>query len=60
MRRPTAHSRLVAGPWLLLVLLAGCAPRNYTYYLVDPAPQKHPALKDDGTITGPLASGPPP
>jgi len=57
MRRPSAPPCLVAGLWLLLALLAGCASRNYTYYLVDPAPQKHPAVKDDGTLTRPFGFG---
>jgi tetratricopeptide (TPR) repeat protein len=43
---------------VLLPLLASCAARNYTYYLVDPAPQKHPALKDEqGTLTRPFGFG---
>jgi tetratricopeptide (TPR) repeat protein len=40
-----------------LALLTGCAPRNYTYYLVDPAPKKHPAMKDDGTLARPFGFG---
>lgn len=41
----------------LLMLLTGCAARNYTYYLVEPAPAKHPALKEDGTLTRPFGFG---
>ncbi|MBS1149351.1 MAG: hypothetical protein H6Q89_1049 [Myxococcaceae bacterium] len=44
---------------LLLISLAltGCAARNYTYYLVEPAPTKHPALKEEGTLTRPFGFG---
>ena len=42
---------------LLLLILPGCAARNYTYYLVEPAPQKHPALKEEGTLTRPFGFG---
>ncbi len=40
-----------------LLLFTGCAARNYTYYLVEPPPQKHPALKEDGTLTRPFGFG---
>ena len=42
---------------VLLPLLASCAARNYTYYLVDPPTQKHPALKEEGTLTRPFGYG---
>jgi tetratricopeptide (TPR) repeat protein len=42
---------------LILPLLASCAARNYTYYLIEPSPQKHPALKEEGTLTRPLGFG---
>ncbi len=45
---------------LLLVTLsslAACASRNYTYYLLDPPPQKHPALKEEGTLARPFGFG---
>ncbi|MGQ0505943.1 MAG: tetratricopeptide repeat protein [Myxococcaceae bacterium] len=42
---------------LCLLLSAGCASRNYTYYLVEPAPQKHPALKEEGTLIRPFGFG---
>ncbi len=42
---------------LLLPLLASCAGRNYTYYLVEPAPQKNPALKEEGTLMRPMGFG---
>lgn len=36
---------------------SGCAARNYTYYLVDPAPARHPALKEEGTLARPFGYG---
>lgn len=43
---------------LLLPLLASaCATRNYTYYLVEPAPKKPEALKDEGTLVRPFGFG---
>src|SRR4029077_10210836 len=60
MKPPIPSSSFAAEPWLLLAVLAvlgGCASRNYTYYLVDPAPQKHPAVKDDGALTRPFGFG---
>lgn len=36
---------------------SGCAARNYTYFLVDPNPQRHPALKEEGTLMRPFAYG---
>lgn len=50
MRRPG----LVA---LLLVWGAACAPRNYTYYLLDPPPQKPAELKEQGTLARPFGFG---
>jgi hypothetical protein len=46
-------------PLLLLLasLLAGCAARNYTHYLLDPPLQKHPALKEEGTLARPFGFG---
>jgi hypothetical protein len=40
-----------------MLLLGSCAARNYTYYLVDPPPQKHPALKEEGTLVRPFGYG---
>ncbi len=40
-----------------LALLSSCAQRNYTYYLVEPPPQKHTALQEEGTTTRPFAYG---
>ena len=34
-----------------------CTTRNYTYYLVDPTPKKHPALKEEGTLVRPFGFG---
>lgn len=42
---------------IALALLTSCAQRNYTYYLIEPAPQKHPALKEEGTLTRPFGYG---
>lgn len=36
---------------------AGCAARNYTYYLVEPTQQKPAALKEEGTLMRPLTFG---
>jgi hypothetical protein len=44
-------------PLAVLPLLASCAARNYTYYLVDPKPQKNPALKEEGTLIRPFGFG---
>ena len=35
----------------------GCARKNYTYYLIDPQPETHPALKDEGTLVRPFGYG---
>lgn len=40
-----------------LPLLIACSARNYTYYLIDPPPQKHPALKEEGTLMRPFGFG---
>ncbi len=41
----------------LLCLSAGCASRNYTYYLVDVPPKKNPVLADQGTLARPFGFG---
>lgn len=42
----------------LLALGAGCAARNYTHYLIEPAPATNPALEEDeGTQLRPLGFG---
>jgi tetratricopeptide (TPR) repeat protein len=45
------------GCLLLASLSSACAARNYTYYLIDPPPQKNPALREDGTLLRPFAFG---
>ncbi|MBX5484771.1 MAG: hypothetical protein IRZ16_23350, partial [Myxococcaceae bacterium] len=52
-------TRALLLPPLLLLLssLTACASRNYTYYLVEPEPQKHPALKEEGTPMRPFGFG---
>jgi hypothetical protein len=42
---------------LVVPLLLCCASRNYTYYLTEPPPQKHPALKEEGTLARPFGFG---
>lgn len=32
---------------MLLMLLSGCATRNYTHYLIEPAPEVNPALEEE-------------
>lgn len=44
-------------PALILAVLPACAAHNYTYYLIEPPPKKHPALKEDGTLTRPFGHG---
>ncbi|MFT4623599.1 MAG: hypothetical protein ACI8PZ_002255 [Myxococcota bacterium] len=42
----------------LALLLGGCAARNYTHYLIEPAPSSNPALEEDeGTQVRPFAFG---
>ncbi len=42
---------------LTLLLLCSCAARNYTYYLIEPEPVAHPALKEEGTLIRPFGFG---
>jgi hypothetical protein len=46
---------------LLLLLvpmgLGACSARNYTHYLVQPAPKKNPALEEEGTLVRPFGFG---
>jgi tetratricopeptide (TPR) repeat protein len=42
---------------LLPLLASACATRNYTYYLVEPAPKKSEALKEEGTLVRPFGFG---
>lgn len=40
------------------VLSGGCASRNYTHYLVQPAPKKNPVLvEEEGTLNRPFGFG---
>ena len=41
----------------LLLLCLGCSARNYTYYLIEPAPSKSPTLREEGTLVRPFALG---
>jgi tetratricopeptide (TPR) repeat protein len=41
----------------LITLYAGCASRNYTYYLVEPEPQRNPALSEDESLQRPFQYG---
>jgi hypothetical protein len=42
---------------LLLLVGSGCAARNYTHYLIEPAPKKSPALEEEGTQLRPFGFG---
>lgn len=43
---------------LIALLLGGCASRNYTHYLIEPAPATNPALiEEEGTQLRPMAFG---
>jgi hypothetical protein len=42
---------------LLPLLASACVTRSYTYYLVEPAPKKNPALKEEGTLVRPFGFG---
>jgi hypothetical protein len=44
---------LLSGLWLG----AACAPRNYTYYLIDPPTKKPTTFKEDGTLVRPFGFG---
>ncbi len=47
----------IAALALALALPLGCASRNYTYYLVEPEPVRHPTLTEDETLQRPFAYG---
>ncbi len=48
-------TRLIA---LFLVFSGGCASRNYTHYIIEPAPKINPALEEEeGTQLRPFAFG---
>lgn len=43
---------------LVAALLAACSARNYTEYLIEPAPEKNPALEEEeGTLARPFGFG---
>jgi tetratricopeptide (TPR) repeat protein len=45
-------------PLLFFALMSGCASRNYTHYLIEPAPATNPALEEEeGTQLRPFAFG---
>ena len=39
------------------LVLCACSARNYTHYLVEPAPKKNPALVEEGTMLRPMGFG---
>lgn len=42
----------------MILLLLGCAARNYTHYLIEPAPKTNPVLEEEeGTQLRPMAFG---
>jgi tetratricopeptide (TPR) repeat protein len=48
----------IAAATLLLLLLGGCAARNYTHYLIEPAPATNPAFEEEeGTQLRPMGFG---
>lgn len=49
------RTTLIALP--LLLATTGCSARNYTYYLIQEPPKKHPALEDEGTLARPFGHG---
>ena len=42
---------------VMAICASGCAAHNYTYFLVDPTPARHPALKEEGTLARPFGFG---
>lgn len=54
--RSRRGSLLLHVAWLA-ALAPACASRNYTYYLVEPETEKHPALDEDSTLARPFAFG---
>jgi hypothetical protein len=51
-----SRSVIVVVAWGCAGLL-GCAPRNFTYYLVEPEPPTHPTLKDEDDLQRPFVYG---
>lgn len=57
---PPAPRRFGVAAFLVVVAVAagfGCASRNYTYYLVEPEPERNPELTEDETLQRPFAYG---
>lgn len=45
-------------PPLIALALCACSTRNYTHYLIEPAPEKHPAFEEqEGALQRPLGFG---
>ena len=42
---------------LLCPIMVACSARNYTHYLIEPAPRKNPALVEEGTLLRPFGFG---
>ena len=43
---------------IIIILSTSCVARNYTHYLIEPAPKKNPVLKEDkGTLMRPFGFG---
>ncbi|MFN3197552.1 MAG: tetratricopeptide repeat protein [Bradymonadia bacterium] len=54
MRQIRAYIALVGA----LLALGACSARSYTHYLIEPAPQKNPALlEEEGTLLRPMGFG---
>lgn len=48
---------LISGVMLYAALWSACASRNYTYYLVEPEPERNAQLSEDETLQRPFAFG---
>lgn len=55
--KATSTPLVVALVLLASVPLGACASRNYTYYLVEPEPQRNPTLTEDETLQRPFTMG---
>ncbi len=53
----TTNRRWLAGLLAVTSMSTACASRNYTYYLIEPPPKRHPALKEEGTLAKPFGFG---
>jgi hypothetical protein len=43
--------------FVVVAMAAGCSSRNYTYYLVEPEPERNPVLSEDETLQRPFTYG---